>query len=184
MRAGLEKWLRSRKQPVRGLACHVRSQPQKWAISVLGLGKKEMEGITLGRLFCLDFRRAQLISPEDEWEEPREIVPPPDKGESKGGLTAQAVICHPPGCLQKENQTLLPLNKLGNQGTSRKKEWSYPNQGRTAPRSNSAGLAFWLMLPWIIFEAEDFIHMCRVSTVRIGTTTPNFCCHRERSDFF
>lgn len=140
MRAGLEKWLRSRKQPVRGLACHVRSQPQKWAISVLGLGKKEMEGITLGRLFCLDFRRAQLISPEDEWEEPREIVPPPDKGESKGGLTAQAVICHPPGCLQKENQTLLPLNKLGNQGTSRKKEWSYPNQGRMAPRSNSAGL--------------------------------------------
>lgn len=87
----------------------------------------------------LGFQKSSAYQPRG-WEEPRKIVPPPDKGESKGGLTAQAVICHPPGCLQKENQTSLPLNKLGNQGTSRKKEWSYPNQGHTEPRSNSAGL--------------------------------------------
>lgn len=60
--AGLEKWLRSSKQPVCGLACHVHSQPQKAVIEVLGLGKKEVEGSRLGDLFCPDFRELPAFS--------------------------------------------------------------------------------------------------------------------------
>lgn len=85
--AGLEKWLRSRKQPVCGLACHVPSQPQKGVIEVLGLGKEEVEGFRLGDLFCWDFRelpalcKVQISQQSSVWMgQPREIIPPPDRG--------------------------------------------------------------------------------------------------------
>lgn len=58
---------------------------------MLGLGKKEVEGFRLGDLLCLDFRELPAlcnvqISQQSSvyqspgWAQPREIIPPPDRG--------------------------------------------------------------------------------------------------------
>lgn len=59
--AGLEKWLRSRKQPVRGLACHVCSQPQKWAIYVWPR-EEGNERVQAWRPLLLGFQSAPSLS--------------------------------------------------------------------------------------------------------------------------
>lgn len=107
--AGLEKWLRSRKQPVCGLACHVPSQPQKGVIEVLGLGKEEVEGFRLGDLFCWDFRELTAlckvqISQQSSvyqclgWDSPGRSSLLQTEGQFKGST----------GCSHKEKQLSLP----------------------------------------------------------------------------